>query len=159
MPKPTKAHAWQTEDRLKLLEHWKRNGLTDAEVAKKIGISVYTLNDWKRKYPQITTALKKGFEDLLISAEEALMSRFEIQTITEEKEEIWQDPNGGIKKHKTITKKQVMPDTTAVIFYLKAKGGWRDNIDLTKTVNSITNERRKELEEAFNAEQPTESAS
>lgn len=152
MAKPSKAPAWLEKEKLSLLEHWKRNGLTDAEIAKKIGIAPYTLIDWKKRYPEISQALKKGFEDLLVSAEDALLSRFEIQTITEEKEEVWQTPDGGIKKHKTVTKKQVMPDTAAIIFFLKAKGGWRDNTDLTKSVESITNERRKELEEAFDAQ-------
>ena len=150
MPKPSKATAWLAEDRLKLLSHWKRSGLTDAEISEKIGIRPNTLRDWKVRYPSISDALKKGFEELALSAEEALLSRFEIQTITEEKEEVWQDPNGGIKKHKTITKKQVLPDTAAIIFFLKAKCGWRDNADLTKVANSITDERRKELDEAFN---------
>lgn len=152
MPRPSKAVAWLAEDRLQKLQHWKRSGLTDEEVAKKIGIGAGTLADWKARYPEISEALKKGFEDLLADAESALLSRFEIQTITEEKEEVWQDPSGGIKKHKTVTKKQVMPDTAAIIFFLKAKGGWRDNTDLTKSVNSISKQRRKEIEDAFNVD-------
>lgn len=150
MGRPSKAQSWLGEERLNLLSHWKRNGLKDEEIAKNIGIRPPTLVDWKNRYPQISEALKKGFEDLAVDAENALLSRFEVQTITEEKEEIWQTPDGGIKKHKTITKKQVLPDTTAIIFFLKAKCGWRDNIDLNKSVNAITPERRKELEEAFN---------
>lgn len=156
MGRPSKAEAWLAEDRLSLLTHWKRNGLTDQEIAEKIGIKPPTLKDWKDRYPQVSEALKKGFDDLLVDAEEALLSRFKIQTITEEREEIWQTGNGEIKKHKTITKKQVMPDTTAIIFFLKAKGGWRDNVDLTKSVDSITVERRREIEEAFNADAKTE---
>ena len=150
MSRPSKAKAWLSEERLRLLSHWKRNGLTDEEIAKNIGIKPPTLIDWKNRYPEISEALKKGFEDMAVDAENALLSRFEIQTITEEKEEIWQTPDGGIKKHKTITKKQVLPDTTAIIFYLKSKCGWRDNVDLTKAINAISTERRKELEEAFN---------
>ena len=151
MGRPSKAQSWLTEDRLKMIGHWKRNGLTDEDIAKKIGIAPTTLIDWKKRYPQISEALKKGFEELVLSAEEALLSRFEIQTLTEEKEEVWQTPDGGIKKHKTVTKKQVMPDTAAIIFFLKAQAGWRDNVDLNKTVNAITEERRKELDEAFDA--------
>ena len=134
-----------------MIEHWKRNGLSDQEIAKKIGIAPSTLIDWRKKYPQITEALKKGFDSLLADAENALMSKFEVQTITEEREEAWVQADGTVKKHKIITKKQVLPDTTAIIFFLKAKGGWRDNVDLTKSVSGITNERRRELDEAFNA--------
>ena len=154
MGRPSKAEAWITEDGLKMVTHWKREGLTDEEIAKKIGIAPPTLKDWKDRFPSFSEAIKKGFEESLIQAEEALMSRFTVQTITEEKEEVWQDGDGRLKKHKTITKKQVMPDTTAIIFYLKSKGGWRDNVDLTKAVDTIPAERRREIEEAFkNAEQ------
>lgn len=152
MGRPSKAQAWLSGDRLNMIRHWKRNGLTDEEIAKKIGIAPPTFNDWKNRFPQITEAVKKGFDDLLVSAEDALLNKFEIQTLTEEKEEVWQDASGGIKKHKTVTKKQVMPDTAAIIFFLKAKGGWRDNTDLTKSVNSITKERRREIEDAFRVE-------
>lgn len=152
MGRPSKAQAWLSEDRLNMIRHWKRNGLTDEEIAKKIGIAPPTFKDWKDRFPTISEAVKKGFDDLLVSAEDALLNKFEIQTLTEEKEEVWQDASGGIKKHKTVTKKQVMPDTAAIIFFLKAKGGWRDNTDLTKSVNSITKERRREIEDAFSVE-------
>lgn len=152
MGRPSKVQAWLSEDRLNMIRHWKRNGLTDEEIAKKIGIAPPTFKDWKDRFPDISEAVKKGFDDLLVSAEDALLNKFEIQTLTEEKEEVWQDASGGIKKHKTVTKKQVMPDTAAIIFFLKAKGGWRDNTDLTKSVNSITKERRREIEDAFGVE-------
>ena len=152
MGRPSKAQAWLSEDRLSMMRHWKRNGLTDDQIAKKTGIGSTTLKDWRTKYPAITDALKKGFDDLQVSAEDALLNKCEIQTLIEEKEEVWQDASGGIKKHKTITKKQVMPDTAAIIFFLKAKCGWRDNTDLTKSVNSITKERRREIEDAFSVE-------
>ncbi len=151
MGRPSKAAAWTTEDRLQLITHWKRGGLTDKEVAEKIGIKQSTLVDWRNRYPQIYEALKKGFEESVIEAENALFSRFVKQTITEEKIEMWELPTGEVKKHKIVTKKEVLPDTTAIIFYLKAKGGWRDNMDLTKGTNAITDQRRKEIEEAFNA--------
>lgn len=153
MPRNSKARAWLEKDRLQMLRHWKRAGLTDADVAKKIGIAPPTLKDWKNRYPSIAEALQKGFEELVGDAEEALLSRFVTQTIVEEKEEAWQDQNGTVKKHKTVTKKQVLPDTTAIIFFLKAKGGWRDNADLTKITSSISEQRRRELEDAFNAKQ------
>ena len=35
MGRPLKAEQWQRDDGLALLEHWKRNDLADAEIAKK----------------------------------------------------------------------------------------------------------------------------
>ena len=51
---------WLTEDGLTLLEGWARDGLTDEQIAEKIGINRATLYDWKKKYPNISNALKKG---------------------------------------------------------------------------------------------------
>lgn len=131
MARPSKADQWLTDDGLLLLEHWKRNDLSDAEIAKRIGISGKTLCTWKERYFQIYSALKKGLDYAVADAEKALVEKFKVQTITEEKEEIWQNDDGTIKKHKIVTKKQIAPDTTAIIFFLKAKGGWRDNFEIT----------------------------
>lgn len=131
MARPSKADQWLTDDGLLLLEHWKRNDLSDAEIAKRIGISSKTLGTWKERYLQISSALKKGLDYAVADAEKALVEKFKVQTITEEKEEVWQNDDGTIKKHKIVTKKQIAPDTTAIIFFLKAKGGWRDNFEIT----------------------------
>ena len=151
MGRPSKASQWITEDGLSLLSYWKRNDLTDEQIAEKIGIRPPTFVDWKRKYPQINEALKKGLEYAVADAEKAIIEKFKTQTIIEEREETWED--GDSKRiHRTVTKKQILPDTTAIIFFLKAKAGWRDNVDLSKALSAITPERRKEIEDALNAE-------
>lgn len=142
MARPSKAEQWTTDDGLSLLTHWKRNDLTDAEIAKRIGIAPPTLKDWKNRFPTISEALKKGMEYCIADAEQALISKFKPYTYREEREEIWQVPTGEtdengkpkmrIKEtHVIRNKKTVMPDTTAIIFFLKAKGGWRDNFEIT----------------------------
>lgn len=131
MARPSKADQWLTDDGLLLLEHWKRNDLSDVEIAKRIGISSKTLGTWKERYLPISSALKKGLDYAVADAEKALVEKFKVQTITEEKEEVWQNDDGTIKKHKIVAKKQIAPDTTAIIFFLKAKGGWRDNFEIT----------------------------
>lgn len=148
MARPSKADQWLTEDGLSLLTHWKRNDLPDVEIAKRIGIKPRTLSDWKERFPQISAALKKGLEYAVADAEKALVEKFKVQTLVEEKEEVWQAEDGSVRKHKIVTKKQVAPDTTALIFFLKAKAGWRDNIDISLK-SQITDERRKELDDFF----------
>ena len=66
---------WLTEDGLLLLEGWARDGLTDEQLAEKMGIGARTLYDWKLKYPQISQALKKGKEVVDIQVENALLKR------------------------------------------------------------------------------------
>lgn len=142
MARPSKAEQWTTDDGLSLLTHWKRNGLTDVEIAKNIGIKPRTLSDWKERFPQINASLKNGLEYAVADAEQALISKFKPYTYREEREEIWQVPTGETDEkgkpkmkiretHVIRTKKTVMPDTTAIIFFLKAKGGWRDNYEIT----------------------------
>ncbi|WP_407951581.1 helix-turn-helix domain-containing protein [Planococcus sp. A6] len=53
---------WVTEERLALLSGWARDGLTDEQIAHNIGISRSTLNEWKKRYPDISDTLKRGKE-------------------------------------------------------------------------------------------------
>lgn len=49
-------------DKKTLLSGWARKGLSDQQIAKNIGISRSTLNEWRKKYPDISDTLKKGKE-------------------------------------------------------------------------------------------------
>lgn len=51
---------WRTDDGLLLLEGWARDGLTDEQITKKMGIGVSTLYTWQNNYQEIREALKKG---------------------------------------------------------------------------------------------------
>lgn len=53
---------WITEEGLALLSGWARDGLTDQQIAHNIGISRSTLNEWKKRYPDISDTLKRGKE-------------------------------------------------------------------------------------------------
>lgn len=66
---------WLTEDGLTLLQGWARDGLTDEQLAEKIGINRATLYDWKKKYSDISDALKKGKEIVDYEVENALLNK------------------------------------------------------------------------------------
>lgn len=51
---------WLKEDNLLLLQGWKRDGLTDEQIAQKIGVAARTLERWKASHSQISRALKIG---------------------------------------------------------------------------------------------------
>ncbi|NBI69341.1 helix-turn-helix domain-containing protein [Pseudoflavonifractor sp. 60] len=122
---------WLTEDGLTLLEGWARDGLTDAQMAGNMRINPATLYDWKKKYPKISEALKKGKEVVDIQVENALLKRALGYDFQEEK--IEKSDKDGVKVVQTV--KHIPPDTTAQIFWLKNRrpDRWRDKPELTAT--------------------------
>lgn len=131
--RPSLYAEWLTEDRLKVIQMWKRAGLMDNEIAKKIGVRPQTISEWKSRFPEFAEAFKNGKEEADASAEDALFSLFKKQTLTETRVEEWTDANGKKRQHVIRTTKEVAPSVSAIIFYLKARAGWRDNDILTDT--------------------------
>ncbi|MDK4482055.1 transposase [Fusobacterium necrophorum] len=120
---------WEThvKDKLILVEGWARDGLTDEQIAKNLGIGIRTLYEYKEKYPQFSQSLKKGKEVIDIEVENALLRRalgYRYTETAKEKKII----NG--KEHIAVkeTTKEVVPDVTAQIFWLKNRRAnkWKD---------------------------------
>ena len=65
---------WLEPENLILLEGWARDGLTDEQIAKNMGISSKTLYEWKNKYSEICKSLKKGKEVADYQVENALFT-------------------------------------------------------------------------------------
>lgn len=131
-----KYEKWLEPESLVLLEGWARDGLTDEQLAKKMGIGTRTLYEWKEKHPQISQALKKGKEVVDIQVENALLKRALGYKYTEEKVEI--SEKDGKKVVQTV--KHVAPDTTAQIFWLKNRRPekWRDKPETPDTKQDET---------------------
>ena len=66
---------WLTKEGLLKIEGWARDGLTDEQIAHNMGISRSTLNEWKKKYPDISDTLKRGKEVTDIMVENSLLKR------------------------------------------------------------------------------------
>jgi len=60
------------EDKLILVEGWKRDGLSDEQIAHNLGINPDTVNEYKKKYPKFSEAIKKGKEVADFEVENAL---------------------------------------------------------------------------------------
>lgn len=67
-----KFQKWLTPDGLMLLEAWARDGLSDEQIARKMGISCSTLYDWKKKFLEFSEALARGKEPVDVEVENAL---------------------------------------------------------------------------------------
>jgi transposase-like protein len=122
--RPTTYKDWVTEDGLAKIAGWARDGLVNEQIAQQIGIHPSTLYDWQNKYPEIAEALKQGKEVIDRQVESALLKRAlgyeyeEVKMIVTE--------SGGKRVEKT--RKQVLPDVGAQIFWLKNRKPkeWRD---------------------------------
>ena len=111
---------WISNDGLQLLAGWARSGLTDEQLAHNMGIATSTLYEWKKRYPEISESLKSNKEIADIAVENALYKRAIGYQYTETTKEAG-------KVVKTVVK-EVVPDTTAQIFWLKNRQPerWRD---------------------------------
>jgi transcriptional regulator with XRE-family HTH domain len=122
-----KIDEWLEQDKLILLEGWARDGLTEEQIAKNMGISVKTLYNWKTDNLPILQALKKGKEVVDIEVENALLKRALGYTVTLKKQKV--DKEGCV--HDLFEDVHVPGDTTAQIFWLKnrKKQQWRDKFE------------------------------
>lgn len=96
-----KYEEWLTAEGLILLEGWSRDGLTEKQIAKNMGVSLTSLKKYKNDYPTIMTALKKGKAVIDYEVENALL------------------------------KNALEGDTTAQIFWLKNRRAdmWRNKVE------------------------------
>lgn len=115
---------WLTSEGLLKLSAWARDGLTDEQIAQNMGIHRDTLNEWKKRYSDISDTLKRGKDVIDIQVENALLRR----ALGYEYKEVSEKYENGILTEKKVTTKQVVPDTTAQIFWLKnrRRERWQD---------------------------------
>ncbi len=120
----TKVDLWLEEENLLLIEGWAKMGLSEEEIAGNMGIARMTLYRWKNRYPLIKEALKKGKEVTDFIVENALFKRATGYTY----EEVTKEVKEGEVRVTKIVRKDVPPNTTALIFWLKnrQRDRWRD---------------------------------
>lgn len=94
----------EVKDKLILVEGWARDGLTELQIAKNLGISKSTLETYKKEHSDFLNALKRGKEVVDYEVENALL------------------------------KKALNGDTVAMIFWLKNRrpDKWKDRKEHTE---------------------------
>ena len=125
--------------RLIEIEAWKRDGLTDEQIFKNLGISKDTFYKYKDKYTDFSDALKKGKEVADIEVENALFKRaigYKYKEVIKEVKEIDGKKSTYIKE---ITK-EIPGDVGAQIFWLKNRKSskWKDKQDIDIEDNNVS---------------------
>lgn len=122
---------WLTEEGLTLIEGWARDGLIEEQIAKNTDVSYSTFREWKKRFPALSAALKKGKEVVDREVENALFKNavgfmYEEETVT----------NAG---EVVTVKKYSKPNITAQIFWLKNRKmkEWRDKQEVEQINHNI----------------------
>ena len=147
-----KYHEWLEPDGLLRLEAWARDGLTDEQIAHNCGVTSETLRQWKKRFPSIFGALKKGKEVVDIEVENALLKSgigYPYDEITQELVQVGVDDDGvpirEMQETKRVTK-WMPPNVGALIFWLKNRkpDKWRDK-PMDNTAATELLEKAKEM--------------
>jgi len=144
-PKNKKAGGRKTKYNDEVLEQikaWARDGLTEKEMCRKIGIDERTFTKWKHKYSLLVPALKENKEAVDDSVEVSLLKRargYDYDEVTE-----IDGPLGFTRK---VVKKHVPPSEVACFFWLqnRRRDKWRkkheidlnDNGNMQELINAV----------------------
>lgn len=100
-----------------------RQGVTESEIAKSLGISVASLNNYRNQYPEFAEALSKDKgKDVLEKLKNAGIDAAIGYYKEEETTTIVFDKDGNPKKSKVVSKKWYPPNATLNLFYVKCYG-------------------------------------
>lgn len=113
------------DKKLEEVKELSKQGYTEIELSKKLNISIKTLRDWKETYPELMRIIEESNEYYEDKVEQALIKR--ALGYEYEETEIVASKDGKTSKVKK-TKKEVPPDTNAIIFLLKNRNPkkWRN---------------------------------
>lgn len=113
----------EVHKKLAAVEGWKRDGLSDSQVAANLGVSHSSIKRWKREKPEFAEAISKGKEVSDYELENALHKRaigfhYEEDTVTNQGEVV------KVRKYEP-------PNTAALIFALKNRvpHKYRDKVE------------------------------
>lgn len=132
---------YETDVKPKLveIEAWKRDGLTDEQIFKNLGISRDTFYKYKEKYSDFSEAIKKGKEVADIEVENALFKRaigYKYKEVIKEVKEV----DGKKSTYVKEVIKEMPGDVGAQIFWLKNRKSskWKDKQDIDIEDNNVS---------------------
>ncbi len=104
----------------KQAEEYARELLTDAQLCAKLGISYDTFYQWQKRYPEFSSAVKRGKSEANRDLVEVMKKSAKGYFIEEEETVVYLDRDKNPKSYSKVVKKRyIPPSTTTQIFLAK----------------------------------------
>ena len=105
------------------VEEWVLDGMSESEIARRLGIGCRTLKKYKEGHKELEEILSTGC--IITKVEKALLKKAMGYTYTEKKV-----VDKGDKVEETLTTKEMAPDLNAILILLKtyAPEKWNDKL-------------------------------
>jgi transcriptional regulator with XRE-family HTH domain len=118
----------EIQDKLHFVEKWARDGLTEEQIAKNLGITRSTLSAYKLKNKDLVDAIKRGRAGIITEIENALVKRA-LGFNYDEVKTYHKHEDGKTVVYQEKTTRYLPPDVGACAILLKNKdrGNWSDN--------------------------------
>ena len=107
---------WSSREGLTLVSAWARQGLSEGELARRMGVRANTLRRWRLKSPAFDAAVIRGRDWADATVEEAMLRRALGFTVTEKCEE---ESSTGLKVKSA--EKYIPPDLSAQLAWLRIR--------------------------------------
>lgn len=121
------------KDNFPSIKKWLKEGVTERQIAKNLGIAMSSWSLYKTQYSELTELIKNSRETVIEDLRGALLKRALGFTYEEQKTYIKTDQETGqVVQYTEITKKQALPDVAAINLSLKNydKDNWANDPQL-----------------------------
>ena len=145
--RPTLYNYWTKPSQLRVVEAWRRAGLTNVQIAKNMGISLTTFYEWQKKSSEFADALQKGLLESIAEVENALFKRAVGYRDLSTKIVETFDGDGNLTESKREEVVKIFaPETAAGIFYLRNRANWSNKPEDAVLENLKAEKLKAELE-------------
>ncbi len=138
--RPSDYHAEYAE----LVKPLAEDGWTDQQIADYFGIGIRTFYAWRAAHPEFRQAVRLGKDGPDDRMQGSLYHRgngyeWEEEQAIKLREETWINGEKHVTERVEVVtvRRQVPPDTSAAIFWLKNRRGWKDKSEID---HGVTNE-------------------
>lgn len=151
MPKPVGRPPHNID--LDKLTEYASQDIDNKDIAKALGMSVASFYNYMKQNENFRNAYQQGMENRKFELEKALYKRAAGYHVQEKRTVTTDDPGKGQIVQKTVTEKNYVPDTTALIFTLSnimpdkyKQRGPEAKLDVNININDMRQLPTEELE-------------